>query len=88
MERRYSESKDSRELAFAGQEFLFRFSDLRSDGGLLRKSNSADYPRNRVEIAIDLRSQLLQPAKLEVLGGLPLGSCPQPPPGYIGYSLN
>ena len=23
MERRYSESKDSRELAFAGQEFLF-----------------------------------------------------------------
>ena len=29
MERRYSESKDSRELAFAGQEFLFRFSDDR-----------------------------------------------------------
>ena len=29
MERRYSENKDSRELAFAGQEFLFRFSDDR-----------------------------------------------------------
>jgi hypothetical protein len=27
MERRYSKSKDSRELAFAGQEFLFCFSD-------------------------------------------------------------